>query len=219
MSNIELWLSIDSPTSVHSHEENFARTLDLMDRLSKIHPLLSEISFADSSVGWEHMLNEPLITEVSLAEWITRFNKNISDKPHLGSTISFWNRNSAIDKKFIIVGKYNCDESEAMHNNFVIFHPFVKALIEPNIVDSMMIALIDSFAAYRGFYNCTYYEPENYYTSIYKLWLKHGIPYPEGGEFARMRADHPPHELSEPWHGGTRYTWPQYEPRAFLGLE
>ncbi len=63
------------PDGVHSHEENYARTLDLMQRLAKVHPLFAEISWGPRQSGWKPWLKEPLITDVSLDEWIAKFKK------------------------------------------------------------------------------------------------------------------------------------------------
>jgi hypothetical protein len=219
MSNPDFWLSIETPLGVHSHEENFARTLDLMRRLANIHPLLSQVSLADREFDWDNLLNEPLVRDISLEEWITRFDKNMSDNPNLGSTISFWNRHSADNEKFIIAGTYNDQNIETIANSIVISHPLNQALIEKDLLDDIMIAVIDSFGANCGYYHCTVYEPEDYNhcTYTYKLWLRDGEPYPKRSE-ATWCNEGPP-ILSESWHCGTRYMWPEYEPRAFLGLD
>ena len=215
-----LRITVNIPNGVHSHEDNFARTVDLAARLAKVHPLLSELSWTGRLSGWKKRLTLPQIKNVTLDQWIENFDKNFDwDMPVLGAAVNFWNRRSAKHEKFMMVGHYNRSDNEEPNNFFVTTQPIVPQLIKPDIMDAMMVAFIDAFDATRADYICSDQSSGDYLKYIYQLWLKDGTPFPEAGKDYSMSADHPQPEISEPWHGGTRHIWPQHEPRAFLGLD
>jgi hypothetical protein len=181
---------------------------------------LSEISWGGGGSGWKPMLKQPLLRDITINDWIKLYDKSsVHGMPHPESLVVFWNRCSAKHEKFMMQGIYNCEIAKEPNNFFVTTSEFIPALIDPEIMDAIMRAFIEAFDGYRGYYNCRHQSYGNSFNYVYQLWLKDGIPYPEKGEFARMDEAHPPPAISEPWHGGTRYIWPQYEPRAFLGLE
>jgi hypothetical protein len=238
-------LSVEVPAGIHSHEENFARTQDLIERLALIHPLLSEISIAEGGSGWKRMIKQPLFKEISLDHWVKSFNRGLlygdPNWHDLEASLVFWNRHSAKHENFMMSGIYN-RTTEYRGGNFFVTKPIVPALIQPDIMDAMMLAFIEAFDGYCAFCNCIerienadqselhklwLQEGKSFIktkqttlrSNAYQLWLKEGQPYPNTGETTRMHKDHTPPTLSESWHGGTRYMWPEYEPRSFLGLD
>ena len=166
------------------------------------------------------MLTQPLLKNVTLDQWIENSDRCFDwDMPVLGAAIDFWNRHSEKRKKFKMTGHYNRPVNEKANNFFVTTEFTIPELFEPDLMEAIMMAFIDSLDAYRADYICCDVGGEDVLQLLYQLWHKEGTPFPEAGKDFRMSADHPQPEISEPWHGGTRHIWPQHEPRAFLGLD
>ncbi|MBX7483912.1 hypothetical protein [Qipengyuania qiaonensis] len=216
-------MSIEVPRGVHPQEDNLARTQDLAARLATIDPLLDNLSlFFGINKPSESLPPGQLIREMTLEDWRIRYEKGIVG-PALGSRIGFWNRKKPLtDQAFGFNGKYNVREDISPNNFFATRNSIPPTLIDPAILNAIVEAFVDSFDANRADVICmdsTYEKANEPIQSLYMLWLDEDAPYPIAGEDFRLRADHPPPSHSEPWLGGTRYIWPEHEPRAWLGLD
>ncbi len=219
----------DYPNGMLSETENYARTCDLVSRLGKVHPLFTAISPKGAAGSWKRMEAEPLVKDMTPEYWIKEYNRwKMFD---LSTLMPFWNRIRGKKESMIIDCNFN-NSGETFHNQCYIGE-LGSAFVHPDIMDGIARAFIDSFDCYRTQYlfyiegpqNTNYDGDGREYTKgkllsrFYQLWTKEGIPFPAEGIRSRYPADHIPPSITEPWHGGTRYTWPEYEPRAFLGLD
>ncbi len=152
----------------------------------------------------------------------------------MGVMLHLWNRLKSKDEMFQMRGTYNSYGSYSMNNAFIgrLSYDIFPKYVTPSVLDGIMLAFIQAFDVEKFTYNCYLNGPEipeirNGHTCyrsetshhVYKLWLKQGMPYPDPDTDFDLKHSHPPPETSEPWHGGTLYTWPQHEPLTFLGLD
>jgi hypothetical protein len=80
------------------------------------------------------------------------------------------------------------------------------------ILDAIMVACIDSFDAIRAEY-AWYdddYDPAHRH---YQLWLRGDAPFPNSANYGRFKSNHAPSPVAEHWHSGTRFVWPDHDPR------
>ncbi len=222
MKEVSLVLFIKYPNGAYSHKENFERTKDAFARLAKIHPLLADLSWTEGN-GRKPWLKLPIFRDVTLEQWTDFYQKNNKDDAQSipqDKMISFWNRQADRSNDCNLLALYNNPKYSDLYNFFSMYD-ITPVLTKPDIMDAMMLAFIQAFDAISAKYKCSYYvlNPLDRIGSIYQLWLKHGQTFPVAGVDFDMPADHPAPPISEPWHGGTRYSWPENDPRIFFAAE
>ncbi len=212
----------DYANGVSSAEENYARILDLVTKLADVHPLFAQFSCKGRAGGWRPMEAEPLLKDVTPEYWLKELNRRRHDVG-LSTSVDFWNRRRKDDETTGITCVLNA-LNNWLHNQCYISYLW-PPFFDPEIMDGIARAFIDSFKCYRVQYVYFVHGPDrpngesSMRTVFYQLWTKDGTSFPKPGEHSRYPADHPAPSISEPWHGGTRYSWPENDPRIFFAAE
>jgi hypothetical protein len=201
----------------HPQEENFARTKDLVQRLSKIHPLLETFSPLGHGRSDTALLLQTPIADMDFAEW-TRYylqKKKSLDKqygpfPHLGISLWCWNRHKIWEESASLKIDYNVFDQNT--SNDIMMDDLPAALYQPDILEAIMVAIIDSFDAIRAEYSW-YDGKRDPVSRYYQLWLRGDAPFPTPPDLGRYKPNHPPPPVTEHWHNGTLFSWPEHDPR------
>jgi hypothetical protein len=210
-----LSLFVEYANGVHPQEENFARTKDLSRRLSFIHPLFAEFSYIGKRPSTKHMLGEVPLSDLSFDQWLESYlvskKRGGSDIPeYLGNIMTYWNRQKEDADETYISIHYNVDR--VPFDNDLCLADLPAALYIPEMLEAIMLVCIESFDAVRAEY--TWYDSNrDLDTRHYQLWLRGNVPFPTAPNLGRFKPNHPPPPATEHWHGGTRFMWPDHDPR------
>jgi hypothetical protein len=201
----------------HPQEANYARTKDLVDRLSQIHPLLETFSPLGHGRSDTALLLQTPIADMDFNEWSRYYeqDKKSLDKrygpfPHLGITLWFWNRRKIWEERGNLKIAYNAVDKNT--SNEIRMTDLPAALYQPDILETIMAAIIDSFDVIRAEY-AWYDGTRDPVSRYYQLWLRGDAPFPTPPNLGRYKPNHPPPPITEHWHDGTRFCWPEHDPR------
>ncbi len=204
------------PDGIFSPEESYARTLDLVSRLGKLSPLLAQISPMGMAGSYKRMEKEPLIANVTAEHWETQLRLSKVYASETAISMRLWNRHRKKKEHIKIHCLFNCS-NEKLHNECAIGGiglPYTSS----DIMDGITHAFIESFDCYRTQYIVSKSGEVHIQARFYQLWTKEGASYDTPEQYDIWHKPPPAPPVSEPWHGGTRYTWPEHEPHKFLGL-
>ena len=192
--------------------ENFRRTKLFAERLAEAHPLLS--SFSRYAKSLKQALKHPTIQQMAFRDWEKYYEKiEAGDPSRLGISMGFWNRQHDRSQRITMDIEYNADWPGC--ENRISFSILPAEIFDPAIAQQIISAGIDCFGAYRG-ESCWYDYDRQFKFSHHTLWMADDLPFPTGNDLGRYQPNHPPPLMSEPWHGGTRYIWPEHDPRILM---